>query len=485
MDNNEREHPISSFRLSTKVEGSILHETDSLYVKSSVFDSQIHNITFKVNTELTEDLKLSFNIPERPSGRLIMLVNGQQILSEELDESSKVVTLPVELLDRYNTLTIGVSSPGWAFWQYNEYTITNLQITGDVKDTTGSSSSQIFTLAEEEVDYIERALLKFYADCTPTSAGRLEIKLNGRRIFSGFGDCGVLNKIELDQRSLDWGENELSFSSEQGSYLFTNVEVKTYLEEAIYPIYYFDIDDAYFTTTKDDDDALCGEVDGFCPYDCGSDIDKDCCFEESTTHYWCDFDTAQLGDRCVSFVTESTCSRCDSGYENYRGQPAEACEDTCGDDKDGECPVGCSKYVDKDCCFEESEDYYWCDDAPVNRPISAVCKAGVEPDERNDCPSKYFNDNGKRLTPAVEYGEDDDSELSSRYKVLLNLDFPNDELKTATITVNGRDMGLQTRDIEYEKDISDYVRTDTNSIEIVPARSLDITQLEVKVIRRS
>lgn len=483
LDSDEREHFIPSFRLSTKVEGMILQEVDSLYVKSSVFDSQIHNITFRVDRELSSDLQLSFNVGKQANGRLIMLVNGQQVLSEEVAaQSSKVLSIPIDMVDRYNTLTIGVASPGWAFWEVNEYAIENLQLTANVKDLSGSSSVQVFTLSDDEVEHLKAATLKYYADCTPTAAGRLEVKLNGKRIFSGFGDCGVISTVELDKYSLDGGENELTFTTQEGSYLFTNVVVEVDLEEPVYPIFYFDLEDDYFTSSSEGD-AVCGESDGTCPDDCNADIDKDCCFEESSGNYWCDVETEQLNDRCVSFVTAATCGRCDSGYEDKRGYAADACEGLCGDDKDDECPAGCSKYLDKDCCFAAGENY-WCDDVPVQRPISAVCKGGVEPDERKGCPGKYYNEDGSRLSYTTT-SDDDDDELASRYRVMLRLDFPNEELKSGSVLVNGREFGLQTRALYVEKDISDYVRVDTNSIQIVPARSIDVTQLKVRIERKS
>lgn len=483
LANDKVDHPLPSFVINTRSDGSVIATTDSLYVKSSVFDTVIRNVTFKVEPELTRDTRLSFNVGDVADGRLIVLLNGERIVEEDVDAgSSFVVNLDDDDLMRYNTLTFGVDSPGWAFWVANEYQLRNVQVTGTIEDLSGAQSRQTFVLTEDEVDNMQRATLRFFADCQTGHVGRLKIVVNGRTVFSSLGDCGVLNTIELDERVLDWGENEIVFSTTDGAYLFSNVEVGIELEDPVYPIYYFDIDEDYFTDNTQRDEAVCGDIDGVCPVDCSADIDKDCCFELDEDNFWCDVETQQLGDRCVSFVTASTCARCDSGYEDDRGYAPDACEDLCGDDKDGKCPSGCSRFLDKDCCFDAG-DTYWCDDVPDNRPLSSVCKFGVEPDERSYCESRYYDESGKRLSFTEDEESDVDEELSSRYEVQLRLLFPNEELKRGTLLVNGRKLGLETRELEYDRDISDYVRSGTNSVQIEPSRTLDITSLRVAVIK--
>lgn len=480
IDSDSRDHSMPSFSIGTRTDGNVLKEVDSLYVKSSVFDSVIQNVSFKVDTELTSDLKLSFNVGDQASGRLMVVLNGRQIINQDLNaKTSQVVSLPADQLQRYNVLTIGASSPGWAFWSTNEYQLSSLQITGNIKDLSGAEARQSFVLSEQEVENLDRALLKFYPDCEPSQAGMLKVLVNGRTVFSGRGDCGVINKVELDDRSLDVGENDVVFSTSQGSYLITNLEVTAYLKKPVYPIYYFDLDDRYFVSSASD---VCGEVDSACPVGCSADEDKDCCFESGADNYWCDLETAQLGDRCVSFVTEQTCGRCESGYEDDRGRAPAACEDICGDDYDDSCPSGCSRYLDKDCCFEYSSDAYWCDDYPLGKPLSSTCKLGVEPDERSACPSRYVSDGGKRLS-FTDASQSDDA-LRSAYRVVATMDFPNDDLKSATLLINGHELGLKTYGLEWEYDISDLVSPGSNSVQIEPARALDVTSLKVAVERR-
>lgn len=485
LDFEEREHTLSSFRISTQTSASTIKEVGSVYVKSSVFDSVIENITFSLDRDITENLKLTFNTGDSAYGRLIMVLNGEQIINDYYESrESEVVELPADILQRYNTLTIGVSSPGWAFWQTNEYSLNTLQIIGDITDLSGSESQQSYMVDDEELENLDRSILKFYADCASSTVGQITIKHNGDTVFRGLGDCGALNKIELDVYNTDVGENTIHFETTKGTYVVSDITVTNTFDEPLNPLYYFDLDERYFTTYVDDE-PTCGEVDDYCPDDCSADEDKDCCFDNGD-NYWCDYETDQFGDRCVTHVSESTCGRCESGYEDYKGRPAEDCEDQCGDDTDNYCPLGCSIYVDKDCCFEEDNDNYWCDDLPKGRSATAVCQSGVERDERNLCPEEYYDKDGDTLDHVSEYStiDDEETELKDNYRTYLYLTFPNSDRKTLVLLVNGRQIGVDTADTEYRKEITDYVVPDSNSIEIEPQRdNMEITNLKV-VIRR-
>lgn len=483
---DEKEHVVPSFTISTSAESTSIKEVKSLYVKSSTFETLIKNVTFNVDRDLTKDLKFSFNIGDVADGRLMIVLNGEQIMNSFYDaKTSQYVVLPKDLIMQYNVLTIGVSSTGWAFWDANEYLLTDLSITGEVTDLSSSESEQMFTLSKEEVKFLDRGVLKFYADCTQRVVGKLRIKMNGETIFNSVADCGSPNTIELDKNILREGKNELSFLTEQGAYVVSDIIVKTYLEEAIKPIYYFDLDNRYFTsyTADKEDSAICGKIDNYCPKDCSADQDKDCCFENND-NFWCDTQPQYTGDRCVSYVTASTCGRCLAGYEDYKGNIAEACEDTCGNDDDNYCPLGCAEYYDKDCCFED-DDNFWCDNAPLGLPLTAVCRAGIEYDERASCSSTYYNDDGDRLTPPPSTTNYDDLEekLRDEYTVKIYFDFPNKDYRGASLIVNGRETGFETTSISYEKDITAYVQADSNSIQIIPRKDMDITQMRVRVMR--
>lgn len=59
---------------------------------------------------------------------------------------------------------------------------------------------------------------------------------------------------------------------------------------------------------------------------------------------------------------------------------------------DGVCPTNCEPYDDKDCCFTESRNNYWCDIRPINPRDRCVNSLLAEFGE--NCPSGYEDRNG-------------------------------------------------------------------------------------------
>jgi hypothetical protein len=377
-----------------------------------------------------------------------------------------------------NVLEFSVSGVGAKFWTTNEYTFSEIMITGDISDTSKQESRNTFHISPEEGANVEKAVLKMNPECSPRSVGMLHIHINGRNVFSGIPDCGILNTYSISPSLLNIGKNSVAFRTEQGSYLIDQIQVKTFLKEPVQPTYYFDMDDDYFVHVGDFEER-CGDIDGVCPNDCSEDSDWDCCFEENPQGYWCDLPTRFVGDRCVGFVDENECGRCQSGYEDDDGDLSEYCDDhtPCGDDTDGECPEGCNPRYDKDCCFDLPGDQYWCDDLPttgetficmqeLTRSNCQYCLSGYEAEEDDfDC----------------DYEHETEAELMKGLDVLLILRFTESrDYKEAEVWINGKQTGFDIRESSYRKNINDFVEPDTNSIRIRPRTDLDIRELEVK-----
>jgi hypothetical protein len=60
---------------------------------------------------------------------------------------------------------------------------------------------------------------------------------------------------------------------------------------------------------------------------------------------------------------------------------------------DGYCPNNCEIYDDKDCCFDQSSNNYWCDARPEN--VRDRCVNQVLAGYANDCPSGYEDRNSE------------------------------------------------------------------------------------------
>ncbi len=78
-----------------------------------------------------------------------------------------------------------------------------------------------------------------------------------------------------------------------------------------------------------------------------------------------------------------------------------------------------------------------------------------------------------------ELSRDDYKSLEKENKVVLELVFPKLERKMATIAVNRDQITMDTRDESYTADITDYVRSGSNVIKVIPAVDFEIEELNV------
>jgi len=479
---SEYEHPLPSVNLYSTRSANELNIGSNVYVKNGIFDIQDSNLTFRIeDPDALDNAMISFSLnPNRNSnGRLTITLNGKTIY----DKESKSIQAPISVtnLERNNVMTFSVTGVGWKFWTTNEYEINDISLYFDVIDTSTQVSKNTFMVTDAEKFNLESVKLTFFPDCNPSSAGRLTATVNNQLVFSSVPDCGSLNMIEISPSAIEAGMNRVEFSSDRGQYLIDQIVVQTELKSMTYPVYYYDLPSALFsqTTQEDDEDEECGEIDGICPDDCDPDLDKDCCLEK-TSNYWCDYSTNVQGDRCRSVRSENECSLCPSGYEDMYGDPPEECEDRCGDDTDNECYSGCSRYYDEDCCFENDEENFWCDDIPqYGLP---TCKDAITVDECDACYAGWYSEESDFSCPSSnEY--DDEAVLKSRYDVKLTLKFvDSNEKKAGKIFINGYQFYFNTYDDEYSRNINNYVEDRTNSIKVEPDQTvLDIRQLLIEV----
>ncbi|MEK6920344.1 MAG: hypothetical protein AABX82_00560 [Nanoarchaeota archaeon] len=492
LQESSYEHELSAVNLYTSTESAVLFSPDSLYVKNGIFDQLFRNLTFTLDDpDYTDNVLFSFNV-QSGQGRLIVKLNGNLLLDQELFEGFvEPLELPSSMLSDVNILEFMVSPVGYKFWTTNEFQLDTLQITGDVTDVSQQMSKTTFTVSDTEKFNLERAKLYFYPDCNPREVGALKITVNNDLIYSSIPDCQQINVVEFSQTALSAGDNYLLFKAEKGEYLIYSISVNTELSDQEFPTYYFDVDeDAFIYSEEFDRERFtvsyeCGETDNYCPDGCNEDDDPDCCFE-GRNKYWCDIAPGDADVRCaeISEADTSKCSTCVSGYEDENGYAPEECEEQCGDDHDGDCPEGCSTYYDKDCCFDEDEDNFWCDEVP-QYGLSNVCETSLSEDECDHCPTDYESQGQSFSEFCPSAGTSDVTEVYEffpDYDAWIQFTFVDDvEKKTADVYVNGHKFYLDTYEIDYERQITDYIEPGTNSIKIEPTRTLEIRKMEVVV----
>jgi len=475
------EHDLSSFTIYTETNANVVADMSALYIKNSAFEKKGVELPFNIDKKNTDNLKLSFNV-EQGSGSLVIFLNGEIIFEGPLNKGSPApITIPKKLLKDSNILYFTVSSPGFAFWTMNEYELKKILITGDITDDSHNFNVQKIYLAQSEYENVNKATLKFLPDCSENKIGQLSIILNGQRVYYGMPDCGLKNFLELETPLLMKGENKLEFVSDAGSYIVDMAQVDVDLVDPEYPIYYFDLNEDLFTTAVTGE-KYCGKIDGFCPANCESYEDKDCCFDESNQNYWCDIKTNNPHDRCVNEVLASYANNCPSGYENRYGKANKDLEGSCGDDNDNYCPPGCNSDYDKDCCYAAGNGNYWCDDVPFTGRDS-VCTPSITASECNACPDGYKDEDGHSPNcPTQSYTTDKgEPELKSGIDINLEVYFTNKEYKKVDFVVNGFKIPIDTYNVKLYRKINSFVHEGTNSLEIKPRKDVTISQVKVKI----
>lgn len=485
INTNEKTYDLPAIRIYSPTSGQVLKNIPSMSLRNALFDTEdsTQDIELNIDRDATKNVLLSFSVREG-KGPLAIQLNGREIFNAYITNANpEPISLDHGNLLDSNTLTFSVPSPGWTFWKANRYSIENLQVTGDVTDYTNSMATQNFVISQVEKENLESIKLSFYPGCDLTTVGSLRIDLNGNAIYNGVADCGTRTFTVINTDNIVSGTNELRFSSSRGSYLLDNMYIKTTMSKPAYKTYYFDIDQDYFNVKNTR--ARCGDYDNQCPSGCDETIDADCCFERGG--YWCALPTLNSNDRCRFYVASDDCDICKTGYYDESYDAPETCEDTCGDNEDDTCPSSCplpNRYYDRDCCYAQNPDNYWCQETPITG-IDDKCKPSISPGECDLCPSGYENEDGDR-PDSCDYSSgfyEEDYQLSDDYELKVLVRFTDaKERKRVDIDVNGHTFRIDTTGVEYTKIINDFARIDTNSVQIIPVSDdVEIAELRFEL----
>ena len=487
VNTNEKSYDIPTVRVTSPTSGQVLKLVPSALVRNALFDKEktSYSMDFAFDKESTKNVVLSFNVKDR-TGPLSIKLNDKEIFNDQINVANPtpIKLNSQDLLDT-NTLTFSVPNPGWSFWSTNQYSLENIQITGDITDFKNSAATQYFSLSQAEKDNLDTVKIFFNPVCTVSDVGPLEIDLNRNMIFDSVADCGTKSFATLDKNRILDGSNELKFSTMKGSYLLDNIYVKVTFTKPTYTTYFFDLSDDYFTLK--DERARCGDYDGICPLGCSDYQDGDCCFKHNG--YWCASTTSHSSDRCSYTVDAEDCSVCKTGYYDSSGDAPTNCQDRCGDNNDDTCPSNClspSKNYDADCCFASNSNNFWCKEVPTSG-IADKCRSNIATSDCDLCPSGYINSDGD--SPSSCTGDtfkynDQTQVLLGNYDTKLTVRFVDDsKRKRVDININGHRISIDQQAIEYTKIIDDYILQGTNSVEIVPLEDIDISEIRVEIRR--
>lgn len=237
------EHPLPVVNIQTKVESRVLAEKNLAYAKKAVFSEETSNFKFPIDDlDSIDNVYLNFRVKSL-QGRLIVALNGDKVYNSEAKEGQDLtLSLPKTSLQEMNEIVFSVSSIGAAFWSTNEAILEDIQVVGDIVNKEAQSAKSTFIISKTEKDNLEKVSLKFKPDCIYGQAGKLSISLNEDEIYNALPDCDLsIVPLEISPEKIVLGENVITFKTEKGTYLLSNLILSSKLKEMDFPTYYFDL----------------------------------------------------------------------------------------------------------------------------------------------------------------------------------------------------------------------------------------------------
>lgn len=249
------DHYIPNIYLAETKNAQVLSRANPFTVRKGWFGEDRKEITFMIpEYENTENTILSFQTLSR-NGVLHIVVNGVPIFEGKIaGQNPPPITLPKDMLLQSNTIEFYVTG---GFFGKKEYSISNMQIIGDVLDPRKQRAENTFKITQLEYDHLENSWLDFYPICDQADVGILTISLNGRNIYSAVPACESANRQEIFKEDLRVGRNALNFDVNQGDYRVEQIRVRNKVKPITSFIDFFNVnDDLYSDIISNDVDLV-------------------------------------------------------------------------------------------------------------------------------------------------------------------------------------------------------------------------------------
>lgn len=237
-------HSIDDVRISALTGAKVIRTENPFFIRSNIFSSKTKKIMFKLaDPEDTSNLLLSFT-SSKHRGVLEVFLNNYEVMSYELSSTNvQPIQLPKDYLRENNTLVFMVSQ---GFLVSNYYNIENLKITAYVRDKSHSKSTSTFEVSDSELQTLESAKLTYYLKCYSTKPGKLSIDINGYPLGSFIPDCDSFRKIDFPTSYLTSGNNFITFETDSGDYLISQVKISPVFKSINVPTYYFELEPSLY-----------------------------------------------------------------------------------------------------------------------------------------------------------------------------------------------------------------------------------------------
>lgn len=241
---------IEPVTLFSRTDSELINLATSVKVSSSLFQESPRTFSFKIDDlDSLQKLSLFFFVREG-DGPLKVEVNNALIFDGKVTSSDSPISIPIDLLDNSNTIRLSVGGSLFG----NSYELTNIYLKQEFA-VENKLAQRTFVLSDNEKKGLDSATLYYTLNCeTLRDQGVLTIFVNDKHAYNGYIICDVGSRsLDIDDRKLVRGENELMFRISEGDYTIQDIEVALDLKEWEYPKYTFNLDDTVF------DEVFCEE----------------------------------------------------------------------------------------------------------------------------------------------------------------------------------------------------------------------------------
>lgn len=234
-------HSITAVNLFSTSKKDISTLSNAIIISRGFLSTKSQTLMFELdNPRDVQDAQI-YILVGKSEGNLIAVLNGNIILNDDLlDNSQKIIKLPLNYLMERNILELISSKPGFIFGS-NVHEIEYVKLKKDYV-LKNRIAERVFSVPINELKYVERAIMGYAVYCNLEESNVLRMFLNGYLIFSDVPFCNLRNEnIEIDSSYFVPGPNNLRFETD-GDYIIEGIEIKTITDEERVPEYYFDID---------------------------------------------------------------------------------------------------------------------------------------------------------------------------------------------------------------------------------------------------
>lgn len=247
-------HDIANMNLFLKTQPKLIDLAQNLNVKASLFSRSSPRIRFSISS-LSDTIKanLFFNVAKF-DGELRIKVNGNTIYTEEITSPGiKIIEIPKSYLQNNNEVEFSVSS---GFFSSNVYVLENIGVKQEFQ-FKNSEELRTFVLSESERRNLESATISYKQYCNEpleNSLTKFQIFLNHKSAFEKQVSClNIDESANIDPKLFVEGSNTLSFNVGDGSFIFSDIELRTKSKEADFPSYSFTISPETYDKIKNNE----------------------------------------------------------------------------------------------------------------------------------------------------------------------------------------------------------------------------------------